>query len=253
MASLWRNLRRAAHVRALTVAERLVPPSDDGLPLPPALMRDKVVKGVFQPAKFLREGQAVARAITSFLAANGVPVTAGERVFEWGCGCGRVVRHLRKLGLVIEGSDVDAELVEWCRAHIDPAAFLVNGYLPPLSAPNNSYDLVYSISVFTHITQEAADAWIRELARIAKPGGRIVISLLPGKGGQGVTEEDRPDLGIKRDWLGKDGAPEVYLNTFHDTHWVQERWRDVVRLQAVQELAIRGRQNLLLFRPVKRS
>jgi 2-polyprenyl-3-methyl-5-hydroxy-6-metoxy-1,4-benzoquinol methylase len=112
------ELRRAAKVAAITAAEAFAPsPLTESLP--PPRLRDKVLKGRVSAGQFDRDGADVATQIRAVLVENGSPLAAGQRVYEWGCGCGRVTRHLIPLGLDVHGSDVDAELIDWCRAHID--------------------------------------------------------------------------------------------------------------------------------------
>jgi SAM-dependent methyltransferase len=243
------ELRRATRSAVVSLMETISPPKVDGLPLPPPKLRDKVVKGLVTADEFLTEGAAVADAIRAILAESGVPLAPGQAVYEWGCGCGRVARHLIPLGLDVHGSDVDPELVDWCRQHIDAERYFVNDYEPPTRLMAGSFDVSYCISVMTHITMEAADAWIRELARVTKPGGAIVISLLAKPLSSGVEIHERLDTGIKRSWLGSGGAPAAYLDTWHDIEWLAARWSGVVKLEARKPKAIRGRQDLLLFRP----
>jgi SAM-dependent methyltransferase len=49
---------------------------------------------------------------------------------------------------------------------------------PPLPfAEDNSFDLVYAFSVFTHIPAEHQEAWLLEMKRILKPGGFLVCTV----------------------------------------------------------------------------
>jgi 8-oxo-dGTP diphosphatase len=54
--------------------------------------------------------------------------------------------------------------------------FSVNGPLPPLPYAESSFDLVYGVSVFTHLSEEHQRAWLPELRRILKPGGLLLLS-----------------------------------------------------------------------------
>jgi SAM-dependent methyltransferase len=53
----------------------------------------------------------------------------------------------------------------------------VNGVEPPLPYDDDSFDFLYSISIFTHLDEPLQQPWIRELERVVKPGGLIVITV----------------------------------------------------------------------------
>jgi SAM-dependent methyltransferase len=47
--------------------------------------------------------------------------------------------------------------------------------VPPPYA-DDSFDLVYAISVFTHLTQDVAVAWAAEMRRVLRPGGMFFFT-----------------------------------------------------------------------------
>ena len=72
-------------------------------------------------------------------------------ILDFGCGCGRVVRWWRDLPAEIHGSDFNPTLVRWCRENLPFGVFEVNRPEPPLPYPDDSFDLVYALSVLTHL------------------------------------------------------------------------------------------------------
>jgi SAM-dependent methyltransferase len=46
-----------------------------------------------------------------------------------------------------------------------------------LPYPDRRFDLVSAVSVFTHLAYETQRLWVRELARILKPGGSLLLTL----------------------------------------------------------------------------
>jgi ubiquinone/menaquinone biosynthesis C-methylase UbiE len=45
-----------------------------------------------------------------------------------------------------------------------------------LKFPGNMFDLVYLISIFTHLEIETQKFWINELSRVLKPGGFLLFT-----------------------------------------------------------------------------
>lgn len=92
------------------------------------------------------------------------------RVADWGCGLARVLRHLPDR-YEPTGFDYNMKAIEWCADHIHGPAFFHNSLAPPLPASAASFDAVYALSVFTHLSEEAHRAWIADIARVLAPGG----------------------------------------------------------------------------------
>lgn len=102
-------------------------------------------------------------------------------VYEWGCGPGRVVRHLPAVfgdSAEIFGSDYNEETIDWCQKNIPGVEFTLNGLTPPLKYPDNQFDLIYCISVFTHLSPETGVKWANELFRVLNPGGILLLTSL---------------------------------------------------------------------------
>jgi len=113
-------------------------------------------------------------------------------ILDWGCGAGRIIRHLPIVypGAVLYGCDSNEERIQWNKSHIPGISFTtVNSFIPtPYS--DSIFDLVYGISVLTHIDADQQGDWLNELARILKKDGILLIStqgdfylpdLLPGE------------------------------------------------------------------------
>jgi len=75
------------------------------------------------------------------------------------------------------GTDINRALVRWCARNIPFGTFAQNGLAPPLRYPDESFDLIYGISVFTHLPDEMQLPWLAELKRVLKPGGVLYVTL----------------------------------------------------------------------------
>jgi SAM-dependent methyltransferase len=153
--------------------------ADGSPPLPPARLRARVGPAHADARYFLRSGREHADLIRSLLARDGSSVEELAALLDFGCGCGRVIRHWSSLpDTQVVGCDIDRTAVEWCAAHLPFADVGVSPLNPPLPYEKDAFDLVYAFSVFTHLPEDLQQAWIRELRRVTRPGGRILISTL---------------------------------------------------------------------------
>jgi SAM-dependent methyltransferase len=102
-------------------------------------------------------------------------------LLEWGCGSGRILRQLRSRLSVdnvrLCGSDYNKNAVNWCRQSLDGIEFRENELSPPLGFDSEAFDLVYCVSVFTHLPEGLFCPWLDELFRVLKKGGMALITL----------------------------------------------------------------------------
>jgi SAM-dependent methyltransferase len=142
----------------------------DGPPLPPRRLMVRVAMTA-DADWFLRSGRAAYDAIAAH-----VPLDHVGDVLDFGCGCGRVTRYFGDFSGAIAGSDVSRPAIEWCRENLDFASFEVNGLEPPLLFDDASFDLVYALSVFTHLTADLQVAWRDEVRRVLRPDGIFLLT-----------------------------------------------------------------------------
>lgn len=104
---------------------------------------------------------------------------AGRDILDWGCGPGRVVRHLPEVignGCRYYGSDYNADYIDWCSSHIPAVTFSKNGLNPPLPYGDKQFDLIYVLSIFTHLSERSHREWFDELYRLLMPGGILLLT-----------------------------------------------------------------------------
>ncbi len=101
-------------------------------------------------------------------------------VCEWGCGPARIIRHMASFSgektFYLHGFDYNPSTIKWCKNNIKGIDFDLNTLNPPLPCKTSSFDCVYNLSVFTHLSEEMHFKWVDELQRVVKPGGLIIIT-----------------------------------------------------------------------------
>ena len=148
-----------------------------GLTLPPAALREWVA-GTTDPDWFLQSGKLGVQTIVSLLEAHGTVLGELDSVLDFGCGCGRVIRHLRHYeALKLHGTDCNQQAIVWCDEHLNFAEFGTNQLEPRTRYREHCFDLVYAFSVFTHLTESLQSPWMRELRRILKPEGLLIVTV----------------------------------------------------------------------------
>jgi ubiquinone/menaquinone biosynthesis C-methylase UbiE len=149
----------------------------DGLPIPPT--DDLRLRYGASPEDYVASGQRDVEAMLDVLKRGGIPADAVARVLEVGCGAGRMLRHVHRLldAPVCWGVDISAAHITWCQQHLTPPLFFATTTTAPhLPFEDNSFDLVYCGSLFTHIS-DLADAWFLEVQRVLRPGGCAYITI----------------------------------------------------------------------------
>ncbi len=152
--------------------------SQDGYPVPPQELHTLISgNALLDVAAYFEIGRGCMGSIQHLLSKNGIDLGSFQSVLDFGCGAGRVIRHVHSLtNASLFGCDINHELIDWCTVNLPFAKFSINSTEPPLSYPAGSFDMVYSFSVFTHLPESQQVAWFHELARVTAPDGFIIIS-----------------------------------------------------------------------------
>jgi SAM-dependent methyltransferase len=120
-----------------------------------------------------------------------------ESVLDFGCGCGRIARQLGiardPLPARYVGLDLHRGMIDWCNVNLAPVlpgfSFVHHDVFNPglnpdpslprfarLPVEDRSVSLMIAISVFTHLTQDQAEPYLDEVARVLRDDGVLVAS-----------------------------------------------------------------------------
>lgn len=104
-----------------------------------------------------------------------------SRIHDFGCGWGRFTRFFMKdvAGENIYGSDVMPLAIDICKQSALPGQFDVLEQDGELPYPDQFFDVMMAYSVFTHLPEKVNLHWMKELARVSKPGAVFCLTLEP--------------------------------------------------------------------------
>jgi len=206
--------------------------------LPDEDRRYRIV-GHRDPIAFLATGATDYHRLDMAVAAIcGRPLHQFRSVLDWGCGCGRVARHFPvRHANRLTGCDIDHDNANWCSNHL-PGRFLPCTMTPPLPFAAAEFDLVYGVSVFTHLREPLQQAWLDELARVTSKAAFLLMTihcrsalefarLLPDEYARVRSDIDHRGLLVTGENPHLDGYADhggEYVNVFHTHKYVRRTW-----------------------------
>jgi SAM-dependent methyltransferase len=171
-----------------------------------------------------------------------------DRVLDIGCGVGRLALPLAEYlaGGNYDGFDIRPEMIEWCTTSITAQHPNFRFHLADVDSSTTSnegggeaseyrfafddatFDFAYAGSLFTHLTPDGTENYLRETARTLRPGGRLVATFNMYND---VTEQLVPGKRLKQYWPNDYGhyrtkekdAPES--NVAYEERYVRETFR----------------------------
>jgi SAM-dependent methyltransferase len=143
-----------------------------------------------------------------------------------------VLRQLPEVpGQRVFASDYNPVGVDWARTRLPAVSFATNNLQPPLPYPDDSFDLCYAVSVFTHLPAALQEPWLRELHRVLRPHGVLLVTL----SGEGDIVRITPDE-QKRFFAGELVVIDpTYAGTnlcgvYHPFSFVEKEWSRYFRI-----------------------
>jgi 2-polyprenyl-3-methyl-5-hydroxy-6-metoxy-1,4-benzoquinol methylase len=145
--------------------------------------------------EYLADGWRTLAELMVILESVDRPLTRARSFLEFASGFGRFTRHLaRVLPGRVTASDVQQGSMEFAREQFGVEAFYSKGEAASLQIPGE-YDVVFVLSMFTHLPPARWGAWLEKLFSAVAPGGVLVFSV--------HNEAHGRELGVK---LESDGT-----------------------------------------------
>jgi ubiquinone/menaquinone biosynthesis C-methylase UbiE len=164
----------------------------------------------------------------------------------------------------IWGVDIDARHIAWCQENLNPPFnFATTTIEPHLPFKDEYFDLIYCGSIFTHI-DDLAYAWLLELKRIARPGGKIYATIHDTHTANLIMNHiDRVPYwkGLRKfllsyDKMGELGRFDYYMycaapggpgaQVFYDIDYLRRHWGRILNIISVTQEAYGGQTAVLM-------
>lgn len=124
-----------------------------------------------------RDGAEARRAV--HLLRRTADAAAGTRVLDLGCGAGRHLAELRRIGCQATGLDLSFRMLQAARSRV-PEVALVRADMRQLPFANRAFDVVASyFTTFGYFEDEADDRFVlQEVRRVLGSGGTFLLDFM---------------------------------------------------------------------------
>ncbi len=186
-------------------------------PLPPnSNMRRTSAKSVWG---YWYSGLTTSLPIFTHIQAAGLKPHSNLRILDFGCGVGGQIRRMRKYfpNADLVGCDIDPSSIRWLKKNYPSVDFSLSEAGSKLDFTTDSFDVVYSVSTFSHFSEQISKLYMKELSRILKPGGLAVLTIEGEYALSVVAKEWGLNIGVLESQLKQTGC-------FHITYeWIAKR------------------------------
>jgi 2-polyprenyl-3-methyl-5-hydroxy-6-metoxy-1,4-benzoquinol methylase len=110
-----------------------------------------------------------------FLISKTKEVVRSGKLLDVGCSIGHFLDLARKSGFEVEGMELEPKAIEYARRHYN--VLIHEKKLEDARFPSESYDVVSLLGLIEHLPQPRE--FMREVYRITKPGGALILSGVP--------------------------------------------------------------------------
>lgn len=144
------------------------------------------------------------------------PGSSLNRVLDFGCSSGRILRHFALQHGVAEawGCDILEDAIDWAADHLPSSLYVFQNHaIPHLPLAPDTFDAITAYSVFTYI-DVFEEAWLLELLRILRPGGLLLASVHTERTWIRMREQPRRIERVLRMRCVRGGAPQVKPDRF---------------------------------------
>ena len=223
----------------------------------------KLISGNPSAKDFFGSLDHVRTEVKSYLREAGFDFRNFHEILDFGCGVGRFLFAFHsEMGESqrLWGCDVNSECAKWCQENIDFAQVSNNSIDPPLLF-EEQFDLVYALSVFTHLRLDMQFRWAWEIYRVLRRNG-VLFATFHGPaffpifyeanwGGKQVKKMYSLGDGVFS-YLSAEGVEkdegQVNVAAAHTAEFLQQQMSAFELIRCFPQCRMAGGQDLYIFR-----
>jgi SAM-dependent methyltransferase len=238
----------------LTQIESILKTEHSIIPPPPERLQLRVLERYAN--EFIESGYNDYAVMKNLMFETSVSLSHCRKILDFGCGCGRVIRALRRHlpSQALYGTDVDPEAIAWLKKNCGAMAeFDVNPHMPPMNYPTGAFDFIYSIGIFSHLPEDMQLAWLEELHRIAEPGAYLFLTIRGSHQRNLLGQKERAEFDAKGFYYAAstqavEGLPVFYQPTWHSHGYIRSVWSKFFAIISIREHVICGEDAIILMK-----
>jgi len=108
-------------------------------------------------------------------------VGAQERICDLGCGGGQVAGYLRSRGALVCGIDLSSEMIKQAQRLNPDIPFQRGDMLALTNVADDSFPGIAAFYSIIHIPRASVGAALREMKRVLRPGGKLLLTFHIGQ------------------------------------------------------------------------
>jgi SAM-dependent methyltransferase len=165
--------RAVARMKSIVFAPELVP----DIPNPPPRLIE-LTQGDHDVCAYRHLGFRYYQQCREIIGRHRDPATI-RRLFDWGCGSGRVAAFFlaERDGPEVFGGDINHDAIAWCQEYLKTGQFRALDWMPPLPYADRMFDVIVSIGVTGGFGPADYAVWLPELQRMLTKDGLLVMTV----------------------------------------------------------------------------
>ena len=215
----------------------------------------------------VKRGHAILDLLDEQIQRLGKKIGPNIRVYDFACGIGRVAIPLtERYETQLYCSDVDHTAIDFLKSNYDSdLTAITTGYEPPLPFDDDFFDIIYSISLWSHLPAKLQISWLKEMRRIMNDDALLLITTAgTGTLGNWLKINDRTEpsvdelvskgaLFVKNQRLENDpnlfpGVSDDWGVFYQTTEYIQKNWSEIFTIESILDRHV-GLQELVILRP----